>query len=93
VRRLAMATIPPLIRAKLETVEACLKLIERLMNEGDRDVRKAVAWALREISKKNPEAVYNFLQGYTGSNNVNTRWIIKEGSKKLPKEKRERLYS
>ena len=60
VRRFAMATVPPLIRAKPEIAETCLKLIEKLMDERDRDVKKAVAWALREISKKNPEAVYNF---------------------------------
>ena len=58
-----MATIPPLIRAKLETVEACLKLIERLMNEGDRDVRKAVAWALREVSKKIQKLFITFYRG------------------------------
>ena len=58
-----MATIPPLIRTKLGTTEACLKLIEKLMDERDRDVRKAVAWALREISKKIQKLFITFYRG------------------------------
>ena len=54
------------------------------MRERDRDVKKAVAWTLREISKKNPKVVYEFLQRYIASKDENTKWIVKEGSKKLP---------
>ena len=84
VRRLAMASIATYIRARPSDAEHCLKIVENLMEEEDRDVRKAVAWALREISKKNPRKVYDFLQKYINSRNKNTRWIVKEGSRKLP---------
>ena len=79
-----MASIATYIRARPSDAEHCLKIVENLMEEEDRDVRKAVAWALREISKKNPRKVYDFLQKYISSRNKNTRWIVKEGSRKLP---------
>ena len=91
VRRLAMATIAPYIRAKPKDAEPCLGIIEKLMEEKDRDVRKAIAWALREVSKKNPKIVYEFLRRYVDSTDANTRWIVKEGSKKLPKNCRDKL--
>ena len=91
IRRLAMATIAPYIRAKPNNAKLCLEVIEKLMQENDKDVKKAVAWALREISKKNAEAVYNFLQKYGNSKDVSTRWIIREGSRKLPENLRKKL--
>ena len=91
IRRLAMATIAPYIRAKPGEVKLCLEVIEKLMREKDRDVKKAVAWALREISKKNPKVVYEFLQRYIASKDENTKWIVKEGSKKLPENLKKKL--
>lgn len=91
IRRLAMATVAPYIRAKPSDVKPCLEVIEKLMREKDRDVKKAVAWALREISKKNPKAVYEFLQRYIASKDENTKWIVKEGSKKLPENLKKKL--
>jgi 3-methyladenine DNA glycosylase AlkD len=32
------------------------------MKEEDKDVKKAIGWALREIIKKDPESVFKFLQ-------------------------------
>jgi 3-methyladenine DNA glycosylase AlkD len=49
----------------------------------DADIKKAVAWTLREISKREPEMVNNFLKSYQDSPNKNTQWIMKQGSKKL----------
>ena len=86
VRRLSAASIPPFIRAKPSEAKICLKIIENLMEDEDLDVKKAVAWALREISKKDPKAVYEFLLNYINTQNKDTKWIIKEGTKKLPKE-------
>ncbi|HDD64442.1 MAG TPA: hypothetical protein ENF53_04725 [Thermoprotei archaeon] len=85
VRRRAMASIATYIRAKPDDAEYCLKIVENLMEEEDKNVRKAVAWALREISKRDPEAVYNFLIKYASSQNRNTKWIVRSGSRKLPK--------
>ena len=93
IRRLAVASIPPYVRTSPNDIEECLSVIALMMSEKDVMVRKAVGWALREISKKNIDAVYRFLLGYKGSNDKYTRWIIREGSKKLPPDLRARLYS
>ncbi len=91
IRRLAVATIPPYIRAKKREVEICLGLLEKTMKDGDRDVKKAVAWALREVSKKDRDSVYEFLKKWAEQGDRNTKWIIKEGMKKLGEEQRAHL--
>jgi len=47
---------------------------------------------LREISKRDPELVFNFLLRYINSHEKNIRWIVREGSKKLPRELRNKLF-
>ena len=56
------------------------------MREEDKEVKKAIGWALREITKKDGKAVYEFLKKWVESGDKNTRWIIKEGMKKLDKK-------
>ncbi len=86
IHRLTAATIPSYIRTKPNEANDCLNILQRLMTDEDQDVKKAVAWALREITKKDPKAVFNFLLSYLPTINRHTRWIVKEGSKKLPTE-------
>jgi len=74
--------MPPMPRSKFFSPEEQI---------ASRIYKKAVAWALREISKKNAKAVYNFLQKYGNSKDVSTRWIIREGSRKLPENLRKKL--
>ncbi|RME62996.1 MAG: DNA alkylation repair protein, partial [Nitrospirae bacterium] len=90
-RRLAVATVPPYIRAKRQEFQICLELLEAVMKDRDRSVKKATAWALRELTKKAPEAVFQFLHRWTLSGDSNTHGIVKEGMKKLPKEKQKSL--
>ncbi len=90
-RRLAVATIPPYIRAKPGESRVCLEFLEKVMREEDRDVKKAVGWALREVSKKAPEEVLLFLKKWAEVEDKNTRWIIKEGMRKLPERARQEL--
>ena len=90
-RRLAVATIPPYIRAKKHESKICLNFLDNLMKEQDKDVKKAIGWALREITKKDPESVFKFLWKWTKTSNKNTNWIIKEGMKKLPQDKQKEL--
>lgn len=86
IRRLAIATIPPFIRAREIESKICLGLLDKLMKEEDMDVKKAVGWALREVSKKDGKAVYEFLKKWAREPDKNTKWIVKEGMKKLNKE-------
>ncbi len=93
IRRLAVATIPPYIRAEPENSKICLEFLDKVIQEEDKDVKKAIGWALREITKKDAEAVFEFLKKWTKIDNKNTRWIIKEGMKKLTEKKQEELKS
>lgn len=93
IRRLAIATIPPYIRATKTESKICLEFLDKTMRESDRDVQKAIAWALREITKKSPISVFEFLQKWATVDDKNTKWIIKEGMKKLPEEEQQKLKS
>ncbi len=90
-RRLAIATVPPYIRTAKEDSKRCLDLIEKVMQDSEKDVKKAAGWALREVSKKDPEAVFEFLRNWAQNDNRHTRWIIKDGMKKLSKEQQNDL--
>ena len=46
-RRLAVATIPPYIRARKTESKICLEFLDKTMREEDKDVKKAISWALR----------------------------------------------
>ena len=89
IRRLAIASIPPFIRAKKEEALLCVSFLEDIIGkEKDKDVIKAISWALREISKKSPETVYGFLLEWVEkSDTPQIKRIIKDGMKKLPLEK------
>ncbi|MBC7091234.1 MAG: DNA alkylation repair protein [Nitrososphaeria archaeon] len=52
---------------------------------------KAIGWALREVTKKDPDSVFEFLQKWSEVEDKNTKWIIKEGMKKLSDKKQEKL--
>ncbi len=91
IRRLAVATIPPYIRAKRTESRTCLDFLNKVMKEEDKDVKKAIGWALREITKKDDQAVFEFLKGWANLGNQNTKGIIREGMKKLDKARQEEL--
>ena len=62
------------------------------MMDKDKDIKKAVSWILREITKKNPEEVAQFLIKWAKANqNKDTRWIIKDGMIKLNKDEQEKI--
>jgi 3-methyladenine DNA glycosylase AlkD len=91
IRRLAVATIPPYIRAEKTESKVCLVLLDEAMKEEVRDVKKAIGWALREITKKDTKSVFEFLQKWAKFEDKNTKWIIKEGMKKLSNKEQEKL--
>jgi len=91
IRRLAVATIPPYIRAKKTESKISLEILNKVMKEEDKDVKKAIGWALREVTKKDPESVLEFLQKWAKVEDKNTKWIIKDGMKKLANKEQEKL--
>ena len=74
---------------KVQTTKEVFEILDLVMEDNEKDIKKAVSWILREITKKNPDEVAEFLTRWAKVNpGKDARWIIKEGMKKLPKEKR-----
>ena len=68
----------------IKTTVNVLQILDLVKEDKDKDIKKAVAWILREITKKNPNEVAKFLIRWTKTNpSKDARWIIKNGMRKL----------
>jgi len=77
---------------KTPTTEKVFELLDLVMEDRERDVRKAVSWILREITKANPAEVAEFLMKWAKENpSKEARWIIENGMKKLGDDERDRI--
>jgi len=77
---------------KADVPERVFDVFALVMRERDSDVKKAVAWILRDLSKRHTARVFEFLLGWAQSNpNRDTTWIIKNGMKKLPADQQQQL--
>lgn len=82
VRRFGIVTL--LGYKKVQTTEKVFELLAKAMGDKENDVRKAVSWILREITKANPDMVVEFLMKQAQAcRNKNTKRIIEDGMKKL----------
>ena len=61
---------------------------ERMIGEREFFIRKAIGWALREMSRADPDAAFGFLMRVKGRASGLT---LREGSKRLPESKRKIL--
>jgi len=69
---------------KVKTTEKIFELLDTVMENSEKDIKKAVSWILREITKKNPDEVEEFLTRWARENpSKDAKWIIKDGMKKL----------
>ena len=93
IRRLAVATLPAYIRAHPEETISCLELLRPVMGDPARVVQKAVGWALREMSKKDPDRVFSYLLPFAASPDPATRSILREGIKKLSPAQQQQILS
>lgn len=89
-RRFAVSTAAALNQKKRAHVPETLRICHELMEEEEAIVRKAVGWALREASKHDTEAVFEFLRSWKGNGN---KTIIREGGAKLSEAQRQMLLS
>ncbi|KAF0133769.1 MAG: hypothetical protein FD145_1085 [Candidatus Saganbacteria bacterium] len=64
-------------------VDEVLKICQNLITDSEEMVEKALHWAIRETSKKDPEKVLQFL--LKNKNKMKPR-IVKESAKKLPEK-------
>ena len=90
IRRFGIVTLRGYKRIK--TTDKVFELLDMVMNDNEKDIKKAVSWVLREITKKNPDEVAEFLTKWAKANPAkDTRWIIKEGVKKLNSNEQEKI--
>ena len=80
-----MATAAALNQKGRSNVAATLQICSHLLQDEAPTVRKAVGWALREASEKEPRAVFGFLYEQRA---MTERSILREGSEKLTAEQR-----
>ena len=79
---------------RIQITDKAFEILDLVMEDKDKDIKKAVSWVLREITKKNPDGVAEFLTRWAKANpDKDARWIIKDGMKKLPKEKQTEILS
>jgi len=72
--------------------EPAFEILGQVMTDRDSDVKKGVAWMLRDLSKHHAARVFKFLLGRAQSDpNRDTVWIIKNGMKKLPADQQQQL--
>ena len=72
---------------KVQTTNEVFEILGLVMEDKEKDIMRAVSWVLREITKRNPDKVAEFLTRWAKANpNKDARWIIKDGMTKLPKE-------
>jgi len=91
-RRFGAVSLVPFVHGgNSEITQNFFDVLEPLMEDSESDVKKAVSWALRELTRKNPELVFRFLLKWTKKEDRNTLWIIKNGMKKLEKSKQDKI--
>jgi len=77
---------------RIQTPEKVFELLDLVMKYVERDVRKAVSWILREITKANPDEVAEFLMKWAKANpGKEARWVIENGMKKLGDDEGNRI--
>ncbi|MEX2244130.1 MAG: DNA alkylation repair protein [Fimbriimonadaceae bacterium] len=89
VRRAAMLSLLlPLRRGDLTEWPRFVRYSRPQLTEKEFFIRKAIGWILREVTKKNPDVVFEFL-----SNNLETAsgLTVREGAKYLPTKQRKTL--
>lgn len=90
IRRFGVVTLRGYKRVK--TTDKVFKILNTVIEDNEKDIKKAVSWVLREITKKNADKVAEFLIRWAKTNpNKDTRWIIKDGMKKLSNNEQEKI--
>lgn len=93
-RRASAATLAAHgLRIKVTDDERFFRILSNLMTDGELYVKKAVSWALRNTTKRHGDQVYRFMTSWATKGNEHTRWILRDGSTKLPSQQRQRLMT
>jgi 3-methyladenine DNA glycosylase AlkD len=77
---------------KIQISDKVFGVLDSVMKEEESDIKKAVSWILREITKKNPDEVAKFLiKCAQVSPGKDARWVIKDGMKKLSNNEQKKI--
>ena len=71
-----------------QAFDAFSEFASKMVAEKEFFIRKAIGWVLREVSKKQPEWSFEFLSTHR---NQLSGLTLREGSKYLPEQMRDRL--
>jgi 3-methyladenine DNA glycosylase AlkD len=88
VRRASMLAQLPALRAGGGDFELFASFASRMVGDKQFFIRKAIGWVLRDVSKKRPDLAFDFLSRFIHEVSGLT---LREGSKYLADEQRERL--
>ena len=82
IRRFGVVTLRGYRR--VPATKEVFELLDMVMEGEDRDVRKAVAWILREITKGNPDDTARYLERWAMSDpGKDAKWVFRNGLKRL----------
>jgi 3-methyladenine DNA glycosylase AlkD len=77
---------------KLKISDEVFSLLDRVMVDEEKDVKKAVSWIFRIITPNHHDEVVDYLTKWASSNPVKvTQWIIKDGMKKLSGDEQKKI--
>ena len=77
---------------RIQITDKVFGILDLIMEDKDKDIKKAVSWILREITKKNPGKVARFLMKWAKANpSKDAKWVIKDGMKKLSTNEQEEI--
>jgi 3-methyladenine DNA glycosylase AlkD len=88
VRRTALLAQLPQLRRERGDFELFARMAASMLGEREFFIRKAIGWVLREVSKKRPKLVFEFLREHRGEVSGLT---LREGAKYLSPAQRRRL--
>jgi 3-methyladenine DNA glycosylase AlkD len=88
IRRSSLLAQLPALRAGGGDFELFASFASRMVGEKEFFIRKAIGWVLRDVSRKRPDLVFDFLSVHIREVSGLT---LREGSKYLPKKQREAL--
>ena len=92
IRRFGIVTLRGYNR--VQTTDKVFRIFDPVMEDKNKDIKKAVSWILREVTKKNPDEVGKFLTKWAKKDSSKeTKWIIKDGIKKMTDKKQKQILA
>lgn len=78
---------------RIQITDEVFGILNLVMEDKDKDIKKAASWVLREITKKNPNEAAKFLMKWAKANpSKDMRWLIKDGMKELNKNEQKKIF-